>query len=408
MVPTAPDASCESKLSVSARALKDLLDHFPIARGPKSDPQLVWGFSDDEVILKGLDSSLDTSGKLCFLCLVCAACSEARIVKGQLSTELSISSAEFEVYDVYEPPITIAFHLREFLVCFHHLTAAPAESEAMQATIGFAESLALPLDMRFTDPAAPLFIEVEGDISETLFVISTSQVHGTDAPLGHAENMQPRGKKRERESAEPHQPNGNGAARSSSTSSGLVAPNSARKKPMKVVVRADRESVARDGQESRRDTSLLESMPPPSLPYAPSNLFAPRASFAGPVSPPPATPLPPVSQREPLFFPGSQLSQAAEAALRESGLGIENMDAEEFAAMMDDEGEEVGVVQPEPQPMAEQGDADMDEERDELDDDEVMRESSFDLYDDGETQLGPTQGDTSSKVRIFMWTTYIN
>lgn len=64
MVPTEPDASCESKLGVSARALKDLLEHFPIAKGPKSDPQLVWSFGDDEVILKGLESSLDTSGKL--------------------------------------------------------------------------------------------------------------------------------------------------------------------------------------------------------------------------------------------------------------------------------------------------------------------------------------------------------
>ena len=38
------------------------------------------------------------------------------IVKGQLSTELSISSAEFDVYDIYEPPITIGLHLREFMV----------------------------------------------------------------------------------------------------------------------------------------------------------------------------------------------------------------------------------------------------------------------------------------------------
>ncbi|KIP03421.1 hypothetical protein PHLGIDRAFT_497258, partial [Phlebiopsis gigantea 11061_1 CR5-6] len=167
MVPTAPDASCESKLSISARALKDLLDHFPIARGPKSDPQLVWSFSDDELVLKGLESSLDTS------------------VRGQLSTELSISSAEFEVYDVYEPPTTIAFHLREFL-----------------ATVSFADSLLLPIDMRFTDPAAPLFLEVDGDLADTLFVLSTSQVHDTDAPLARAESVQPRGRKRELEPAE--------------------------------------------------------------------------------------------------------------------------------------------------------------------------------------------------------------
>ena len=71
MVPTAPYAVGESKLSISARALRDLLDHFPIAKGPKSDPQLVWSFSSDELILKGLESSLDTSGNL-FLCSMVA------------------------------------------------------------------------------------------------------------------------------------------------------------------------------------------------------------------------------------------------------------------------------------------------------------------------------------------------
>ena len=69
---------------------------------------------------------------------------------------------------------------------------------------------------------------------------------------------------------------------------------------------------------------------------------------------------------------------------------------EEFTAMMEEEGEEVSVVRP--QPVSARGSADKEEEQDELNDDEVMRESSFDLYDDGETQLGPTQGDTSSKA----------
>ncbi|EKM50030.1 uncharacterized protein PHACADRAFT_264515 [Phanerochaete carnosa HHB-10118-sp] len=99
MVPGLSNSPQESKLSVGARSLKDLLDHFPIAKGPKSDPQIIWVFNDDEVILKGLESSLDTS------------------VKGQLATELSVSPAEFDVYDVYEPPLTVGLHLREFMVC---------------------------------------------------------------------------------------------------------------------------------------------------------------------------------------------------------------------------------------------------------------------------------------------------
>ena len=36
--------------------------------------------------------------------------------------------------------------------------------------------MGLPLDLHFTDAAAPLFIEVEGDCFDSLFVISTSLV----------------------------------------------------------------------------------------------------------------------------------------------------------------------------------------------------------------------------------------
>ena len=99
-----------------------MLEHFPLVKGPKSDPQLVWSFGDDEIILKGLESSMDTAGmnvshfRYHWLTRL--------IVKGQLATELTISSGEFDVYDIYEPPITIAFHLREFLVSHVLITTA--------------------------------------------------------------------------------------------------------------------------------------------------------------------------------------------------------------------------------------------------------------------------------------------
>ena len=37
---------------------------------------------------------------------------------GQLSTELTISADEFENYDIFTTPISLAFHLREFNVSF--------------------------------------------------------------------------------------------------------------------------------------------------------------------------------------------------------------------------------------------------------------------------------------------------
>jgi cell cycle checkpoint control protein RAD9A len=44
-----------------------------------------------------------------------------RLGKTQLVTELMISAAEFENYNIYEPPTTLAFQLREFNVSqFNH------------------------------------------------------------------------------------------------------------------------------------------------------------------------------------------------------------------------------------------------------------------------------------------------
>lgn len=35
----------------------------------------------------------------------------------QLATELMVSAEEFERYDVFDTPLTLSFHLREFNVC---------------------------------------------------------------------------------------------------------------------------------------------------------------------------------------------------------------------------------------------------------------------------------------------------
>ena len=42
--------------------------------------------------------------------------SSAYLGRGQLATELTISADEFDVYEIFSAPLTIAFHLREFNV----------------------------------------------------------------------------------------------------------------------------------------------------------------------------------------------------------------------------------------------------------------------------------------------------
>lgn len=114
MAPGIPDATNESILTIGPRAVKDMIEHFPIARGTKADPQLIWSFGESEVGLRSLESSFDPKGLSALwkfspiLTLV--------VGKVQLATELTISSEEFDVYNIYAVPTTIAFHLREFNV----------------------------------------------------------------------------------------------------------------------------------------------------------------------------------------------------------------------------------------------------------------------------------------------------
>ncbi|KAJ7497250.1 Rad9-domain-containing protein [Mycena latifolia] len=278
LAPGVPDANNESHLTVGPRAIRDMIEHFPVPKGARSDPQLIWNFGEAEVEVKSLESSLDSKGR------------------NQLSTELTISADEFDIYEIYSTPTTIAFHLREF-----------------NATIAFAESMSLALELRFTDPAAPLFIDVEGDNADTLFVISTSQVPGAPVPSQAPTNP----KKREREET--------------------PRDFSRIKKSMKVVQRTDAASLAEAERASRSQSTsrTAGSMPPPPVP--------PRSfrSHHEEMSDAQMTPGPSRS-REPLFLPmSSQLSAADEQIIRDTGLGIENMNTEELEMMLEGDGEEV-------------------------------------------------------------------
>jgi cell cycle checkpoint control protein RAD9A len=114
MAPGSPDATNESNLTIGPKAIKDLIDHFPLAKGTKSDPQLIWSFGESEVELRSLESSFDPKGIL--VSQVFHYHPDSNTGKGQLATELTISSEEFDVYNIYAAPTTIAFHLREFNV----------------------------------------------------------------------------------------------------------------------------------------------------------------------------------------------------------------------------------------------------------------------------------------------------
>ncbi|KAA1469006.1 hypothetical protein DENSPDRAFT_552806 [Dentipellis sp. KUC8613] len=313
MAPGVPDDPNESRLTIGPQAVKDMLDHFPSGRSTRTDPQLIWAFDDSEVQVRSLETSADSRGS------------------AQLSTELTISADEFDTYDVFDPPVSIAFHLREF-----------------NATIAYADSMSLSLDLRFTDPAAPLFIDVEGDSIESLFVVSTSHAPGANANANNANS-------RSNPSA--------AASRSASASASVSASQQSRKRTRdgdgnegmserraqvrgngsgkKVVARTDAAALARRDAGMARGTQGSMA-PPPSVPRSLRPYSQVSNGARDQVSNGHGTQDQERGQeREPLFLPASQMSVADEAALAASGLGVEGMDAEEFHAMMEDEGMEL-------------------------------------------------------------------
>lgn len=228
--------------------------------------------------------------------------------------------------------------------------------------------MSLPLDFRFTDPAAPLFIDIEGDAVETLFVISTSQVQdaSTAAQTNNGNSgPNPNPKKRERE-------------RTSSETPRI-------KKPMKVVQPASSEGN-RSLLNARSESHIPGSMPPPCIISKTSFSQMPHSRHNGDS---------PSSKRksEPLFLPSSQMSAADEELLRSTGLGIEAMDARELTDMLEGEGEEVDFSYVSQPPK--------DLDRSAFDDEmQVDGPESFELVEDG--ILNATQLDDITRVSSYL------
>ncbi|KAI0720904.1 Rad9-domain-containing protein [Fomitopsis betulina] len=351
LAPAVPNSDDYSRLHIGARAVRDMIEHFTLQKGPKSDPQLIWTFDDYNVQLKGMETIMTAkSGP-------------------QIATELTISAEEFERYDVIGAPLTLSFHLREF-----------------NATVAYAEATALLLDISFTDAASPIFIDLSGDLTQALCVISTSglsqhaQAQAQALPVPPQPRIQPKRKRPVDEDVDMDQgPRGESVV------------SDAGRNRREVVQAMDRASVARSVSAAPAATPLpirpmpQPSMPPPPPPQTRPSTTRPSSASAARAREPLFLPSSqaseaeselhlPVRDEEPLFLPGTQLSQA----LRESGLGLESMTAGEFAAMLEGDAEEV-----------------------EFDEDSGGREASLEIVDgeeDVEMEMAPTQPGGGAKA----------
>ena len=338
----------ESYVTIGPKMLKDIIEHFPSVRGNKGDPQLVWGFTNPEVIIRSMETSLDTRGEfqttMTQTCLTTLTF-ELTTGKAQLATELVLSPEEFNQYHIASVPASVAFQLREFTVS---LFLRPSElwlSElGLQATVTYADSMGIPILMRFTEPGRPIVIVLETDDTESLFAISTTfdSIHLLPTPQSRRSTAsatpQRNSLKRVREdgSAEP------GPTPGSSKSASPVVPHSARRKPVKVVQRQDLTAVhnsspvAHSGTSSQSAWDSRSMPPPPSVPL--------RSS--------PAVPPFPVKQEEgegwprqeePLFLPSSQLTQEEVEIVRHETANMTEQELAEILRFDDDELEEFAI-----------------------------------------------------------------
>jgi len=211
----------------------------------------------------------------------------------------------------------------------------------------------LSLDIRFTEPNAPLYVDVSGDNFDSLSVISLTAVPGNSIASSQASNRNV--KKREREET--------------------PAALERLRRPMKVVRPSVTPSATRRSSRARSELPMAsgsvlpdlepdlhsngghESMGHPATPSPPS--------FDTSMGPPPVpsqkllssqlqsisirAPEPPLSQhsthepmfslsqKEPLFFPGSSQPLPFPSTQEEGQKEIDSMTQEELNAMMDDE-----------------------------------------------------------------------
>ena len=115
MAPHIPTVPHHSHVSIGVNAIKDILVHFPTTRDSRSDPQLTWHFEVDTVRIESFEINSSAIGNIS-TCNVPDTVINNILVPGQLATELTIPTDEFNVFNVNAPPRVVTFHLRELRV----------------------------------------------------------------------------------------------------------------------------------------------------------------------------------------------------------------------------------------------------------------------------------------------------
>jgi len=215
--------------------------------------------------------------------------------------------------------------------------------------------------MQFTDTLAPLFIDVEGDCTQGLFVIATSQPPGVPIPTSQ-NSYRPMSSYRKREREE--------------TPIDINRPNRA----MKIVRKVEADAISRNIVQSREHSQIPEFALPLCPPGSSSRSSPPVLLQPSQHSIPSGIPL---EKEEPLFLPSSQLTIAENNFLKEAGLGdIETLG--DLNALLEGEGEEVEFP---PSQVQSTSGSKLNQNRSELQLDKHSESIGFDDMDFGPTQI---------------------
>ncbi|KZV96348.1 hypothetical protein EXIGLDRAFT_714543 [Exidia glandulosa HHB12029] len=266
------DREPRNRVSIGARAVKEMLEHFPPARATKADPQLAWDFDSAEVRVRTRTTGADKAS--------------------DLSTELSISSDVFDAYDIVDVPLGIAFPLREFT-----------------ATTSLSEALSSPLDMSISAPGDALQLQIEHNFCTVLCVISTSAT--SSAPGVSQQSKRPRAEDGTPAPAAPPKRRAPSLAMQPTSQAGSSRHASA---APSISVKGNRYSDAMQLDQDSLSTAPPQAQSTPRPPTQPQAASTPRHGYDG----------------QPLFLPS--FTQEDIAGLAASGLG--EMTADEVADMM--------------------------------------------------------------------------
>lgn len=211
--------------------------------------------------------------------------------------------------------------------------------------MGLADSLNAAMDFRFTRTAEPVYINFKAEDSFMLFVLAThsTRVAGSDE-RGPPIRPQTR------------QQNGNTSQQLGRRLALGVAPAQKRRAEEQYAHenRAEGETSTPEVEVNRpkaggaRPNRIESSRSPTEMPYASASSRAALTGTGGNgFEHNSFDMLPPPSQSQPLFL-ASQVSQRDLEIIREAGLGIEDMDADQLAEMLN-EGEDFNLEETSPQ-----------------------------------------------------------